>query len=103
MYSMYIGGGVFPQGNMENGELTPEVFQMYSLTETTVLSITPQEQVQIGITVDELDILSVSLQQEAKVTVDALPGQSFTGIVTEINTSGTNAGGNSKYTVMLTM
>lgn len=40
---------------------------------------------------------------EAEVTLDALTGQSFTGTVTAIGTTGTNEGGNTKFTVELTM
>ena len=47
---------------------------------------------------DELDILSVRLGQEVEVTLDALPGQSFKGVITEVNTAASNDGGNSKYT-----
>ena len=57
----------------------------------------------ITITVDELDILSLKEGQEALVTLDAFPGQSFEGKVTSINLSGTNSGGSSKYTAVISI
>ena len=77
--------------------------ELYSLTGTTIMSITPQEKMTITITIDELDILSVAKGDEATVTIDALTGRSFTGTVTAINTSGSNSGGNSKYTAEVTI
>ena len=50
-----------------------------------------------------MDILSVHTGQEAEITVDALPGRAFTGTVTAIDPNGKNNGGNSKYTVTITM
>ncbi|MCD7858287.1 MAG: hypothetical protein LUG55_10960 [Clostridiales bacterium] len=57
----------------------------------------------MSISVDELDILSLTEGQEAVITLDALTGQSFTGTVTDIDTSGTNSGGNTKFTAEITM
>lgn len=70
----------------------------YLVTETTWLSITPQETMTITITIDELDILSLETGQDALITLDAFPGQSFEGTVTSINTTGVNSGGSSKFT-----
>ena len=83
--------------------LTEEISADYSVSETTWLSVTPQDTMYVTITVDELDILSIEVGQEAEVTLDAIPGQSFTGVVESINTTGTNSGGNSKYTAVISI
>ncbi len=75
----------------------------YTIAEQTVLSITPQDTMTISISVDELDILSLSEGQSAEITLDALTGRSFTGAVTSIATTGTNSGGNTKFSVEITM
>ncbi len=75
----------------------------YTVGEQTILSITPQDCMTISISVDELDILSLTEGQEAVITLDALTGQSFTGTVTSLDTSGTNSGGNTKFTAEITM
>ena len=102
--------GTLPSGgNMPGGAGIPtnpsaeEEEELYSRTGTTILSVTPQDTVTVAITVDELDILSVRTGQKVSVTVDALPGQSFVGEITDVNTTASNEGGNSKYTVEITM
>ena len=75
-----------------------ESFDMYPLDGTDIMTVTPQETYQISMTVDELDILSVHPGQEARITIDALPGREYSGTVTEVNTYGTaNSAGNSKF------
>ena len=73
----------------------------YDTTGTTILSITPQETVSVTITVDELDILSVQEGQKASVTLDALTGRSFTGIISEVDITAANEGGNTKYSATI--
>ena len=73
----------------------------YSVSETVLCSITPQDYMTVEITVDELDILSLSAGQSAVVTLDAYAGQSFEGEVISVSLSPTNSGGNSKYTAVI--
>ncbi len=87
----------------DTADATGEVQTSYTVSETTWLSITPQETMTITITIDELDILSLETGQEALVTLDAFPGQSFEGEVTSIDTSGTNSGGSTKFTAKITI
>ena len=68
-----------------------------------MLTITPQEEMTISIQVDELDILSLRTGLGAQITLDALEGQSFAGIVTSIAREGENAGGNTKFAVEVTL
>lgn len=74
---------------------------LYKLEKKTILSITPDDNMTVSISVDELDILQYEIGMDADVTVDALPDRSFTARVVEIGAMGENAGGNSKYTVKL--
>lgn len=78
-------------------------FEMYDRTETELMRISPMDTVSVQMLVDEMDILSVHTGQEAEITVDALPGRAFTGTVSAIDPNGKNNGGNSKYTVTITM
>jgi multidrug efflux pump subunit AcrA (membrane-fusion protein) len=61
------------------------------------------DRVCVDVSVDELDVNSITLGQEATVTLDALEGQSFTGTVTAVSAAGTNEGGNTKFTLTVTM
>ena len=94
MSGMTSGGGMTGMGGMT----TQVENDRFPTTETTILSVTPQDTMTVEITVDELDILSVRAGQEAAVTLDALKGQAFTGTITRVNTTSSNEGGNSKYT-----
>ena len=88
-------------GGGGGGEEPP--FEMYDRTETELMRISPMDTVSVQMLVDEMDILSVHAGQEAEITVDALPGRAFTGTVSSIDPNGQNNGGNSKYTVTITM
>jgi len=93
------GGG----GGTTSASQAEEETSLYSTVGTAILSLTPQDTMSVTITVDELDILSVHAGQEVMVTIDALPGQSFPGDITAIDTTATNDGGNTKYAVEITL
>lgn len=76
---------------------------LYSLEKLTVASVTSQEHMTLTVTVDELDISKIHAGQPAIVSLDALPGESFSAAISRISNSGTNEGGNSKFTVELTL
>lgn len=78
-------------------------YDSYDTETQDVASIIPEEEMTVDIQVDELDILSLQVGMAAKVSLDALPGQEFTGSVTNINAYGVNSGGNTKYTVTVTI
>ena len=101
-----IGGGM-PGGGFSGGAMSGAAVQeedtYYSLEKLTVASVTSQEHMTVDITVDELDISGLFIGQPATVTMDALGGESFAATVTKIANSGENEGGNSKFTVELTL
>lgn len=53
--------------------------------------------------IDELDISSVQQGQKVEITVDALPGRTFTGYVDKININGVTANGVTNYPVTVMM
>ena len=71
----------------------------YLLEETSLCTLTADDQVTVNITIDELDILQIREGQKCTVTFDALEGQSFQGEIQKRNTDSENSGGNTKYTV----
>lgn len=99
------GGGTSSGGGSAAGGGTTQAqtFETYSLTKLTVASVTSQEHMTVSITIDELDITKIYVGQSAMVSVDALGGEQFEAEVTEISNSGENNGGNSKFTVELTL
>ena len=89
-------------GGMMGGSQTQQTFQPYDLTETTVMTVTPNGSMTLDITIDELDIGLVEAGMEAQVTVTALGSRVFPGTVTKIGTA-TNSGGSSKFTVTISL
>ncbi len=70
----------------------------------TAFTLSTQGNLSVSVSVDELDINSMSIGQEATVTLDAIEIQSFTGTVSSIaNTSSNSSSGVAKYTVKLTL
>ena len=92
-------------GGYSSGSYTASTpaYETYDTGCTLAATVTQTKEMTVDITVDELDILSLEVGMAADVTLDALPGQSFRGIITKINTYGVNSGGNTKYTVTVTL
>lgn len=78
-------------------------YDSYDTTKKDAAVITADEEMTVQIQVDELDIRTLETGMAATVTLDALPGSSFTGAITAINPYGENSGGNTKYTVTVTL
>lgn len=97
-----MSGGSFPGGNW-GGTQEEESFTLYSLQTVQIAQVNPQTQVQLEISVDEMDIAKLSLGMTAQVKVDALGGEKCQAQITDISNTGENNGGQSKYAVTLTM
>ena len=85
------------------GTTAKAAYDSYDTTKKDAAVITADEEMTVQIQVDELDIRTLETGMEATVTLDALPGSSFTGAITAINPYGENSGGNTKYTVTVTL
>ncbi len=72
-------------------------------TDVTAFTISPDENMLLSVSVDELDINSVELGQTAVVTFDAIENQEFQGEVTGIGNAASVNGGVAKYAVVLTI
>jgi HlyD family secretion protein len=77
--------GIVTRRNIEEGETV--VVGTMNNAGTVLLTIADMSVIEAQVEVDETDIPSVSLGQKAKVTIDAMPGKTFTGKVTEIGNS----------------
>jgi len=72
-------------------------------TESTVLTLDPNKEMVVSVSVDETDILSLKTGQAAVVTVDSISGETFDGTVTDIDTSGSSDSGVTSYTAQVTI
>jgi HlyD family secretion protein len=57
----------------------------------------------LNVSVDELEIASLNLGQKATVTLDAVPGKTYSGEVTYISEVGANSSGVTNYSVVITL
>lgn len=77
--------GIVTRRNIEEGETA--VTGTMNNPGTVLLTIADMSVIEAEVEVDETEIPNVQLGQKAKVTIDAMPGKSFTGKVTEIGNS----------------
>jgi HlyD family secretion protein len=77
--------GIVTRRNIEEGENV--VIGTMNNPGTNLLTIADMSVIEAEVEVDETEIPTVRLGQVAKVTIDALPGRTFTGKVTEIGNS----------------
>ena len=87
------------------GIIAPISGSIYSVAElgaedlTEVVVISPDISMSVTISVDESDILSLAVGQEADVTVSSVSEDALEGVVTEIDTTGVSSG----YTAVITL
>lgn len=55
----------------------------------------------LSVNIDELDILTVSVGQEASVTFDAIEDKTFDGTITKLSNSASSSGGTAKYEAII--
>ena len=83
--------GIITRRNIEEGETV--VIGTMNNAGTVLLTVADMSVIEAEVEVDETDIPTVQLGQTAKITIDAMPGKSFTGKVTEIGNSPIQATG----------
>jgi len=89
-----IGGTMVAHSVLAGDDVTPG---------TVLCTVADYGKMTMVIPVDELDVVRVKTGQKASVTVDALPGTSFSAEVTKIATEGTVKDGVANYDVTLTL
>jgi HlyD family secretion protein len=77
--------GIVTRRNIEAGETA--IIGTMNNPGTVLLTIADLSVIETEVDVDETDIPTVQLGQAAKITIDALPGKTFTAKVTEIGNS----------------
>jgi HlyD family secretion protein len=82
--------GIVVRRNIEEGETA--VVGTMNNAGSQLLTIANMSQLEAEVEVDETDIPTVALGQQARVTIDAIPDRTFRGHVTEIGNSPIQAG-----------
>ncbi len=86
----------------EEVETQTDTDSQYS-TDTTAFTISGDSSMLLSVSVDELDINSVTQGQTADVTFDAIEDKTFEGTVTKVSNTASASGGVAKYTVEITV
>ena len=68
-------------------------------SDSTLCVIYDMSYLEMTMDIDELDISSVEVGQEVQITADAVDGEVYTGVVTEVSVAGTTSGGITTYPV----
>ncbi|GAA0135027.1 efflux RND transporter periplasmic adaptor subunit [Paenibacillus sp. YSY-4.3] len=84
-------GGTITKVNISSGERAKEGNELFTLIDYQALSAT--------VSIDELDIPKVQTGMRAEVKLDAIPNQTFAGVVTDIANEGKASGGVSLFDV----
>lgn len=74
-----------------------------SATQTQILTLYPQKQMTVTISIDETDILSLKEGQEAQITVSSVSDDAFTGSVTSISKVADTSTGVTRYSAEVTL
>lgn len=74
-----------------------------SATETQILTLYPQKQMTVTISIDETDILSLKEGQEAQITVSSVSDDAFTSSVTSISKVADTSTGVTRYSAEVTL
>lgn len=75
----------------------------YTEGTTSVVTLCPNAQMSVTISIDETDILSLAVGQEADVTVSSVSDETLVGTVTEISDTATTSSGVTYYSATVTL
>ena len=75
----------------------------YSDSQAVVCTLEKQDKVRVSIRVDEADILLVENGQSAVVTLDAVEGKEYSGVITHVSDRASAGSGSAKYEVQITL
>ncbi|MBE5955166.1 MAG: HlyD family efflux transporter periplasmic adaptor subunit [Lachnospiraceae bacterium] len=90
-------GGFGGNNNMSTAVTTLEEDE----TQDTVIGIAPSDYMLMSFSVDESDILSLTVGQQASVSIESLGDDTFSGKVTKINKEGTSSNGVTSYSASI--
>lgn len=103
LLTIYRDGAVLSKmdGLVSSVEYDEDTFN--SAVETQILTLYPQKQMSVTISVDETDILSLKEGQEAEIEVSSVSEDTFTGTVTEISKVADTSTGVTQYSAEVTL
>lgn len=74
-----------------------------SVDRFSVVTVSPDREMEVSISVDETNILSLEIGQTARLTVSSIGDESYRGTVTEISKTATSSSGVTRYSAKITL
>jgi multidrug efflux pump subunit AcrA (membrane-fusion protein) len=102
---IYVEGAVYApvSGTVKTINVTEAENKSSDDTSDEYFTISPDKTMTMSVSVDESQILSLTVGQNAIVTVDSIDDETFMGTVTEIDKVGTSSSGVTTYTAEITI
>ena len=94
---IYKEGAVYAK---EAGIIT-EITEASDTVASTTIAIAPLNTMSMSVSVDETNILALSVGQEATISIDSLGDENYTGTVSEINKTGSSSNGVTAYSATI--
>ena len=103
LLTIYRDGAVLARMEARVGSVEYDEDTATSLTETQILTLYPQKQMSVTISVDETDILALKEGQSAQVEVSSVSEDTFPATVTEISKVADTSTGVTQYSAEVTL
>jgi hypothetical protein len=102
---IYVEGAIYApvSGTIKAVNVTEAEYKSSDDTTEEYFTISPDKTMTMSVSVDESQILSLTVGQTAIVTVDSIDDETFMGTVTEIDKVGTSSSGVTTYTAEITI
>ena len=99
LYSMMYGYGMTSTAASSGSDSSTEE---ENKDVVKVVTMSPDVSMKVSVKIDEADILSLEKGQEAEITIDSLPGQTFQGLVTDVDRTANSKAGVTSYSAEVT-
>lgn len=98
MVELYRKGSIYSDYEGTVRAVPPTEDEETTEESVTAFSVCPDKKMTISVSIDETDILSLSVGQQVDVSVTSISENTFKGVITAIDKSGENASGVTSYT-----
>ncbi len=104
LVAIYKEGALYARSSGSVSSVTATTGEPETVEGTqVVMSICPDVSMTVSLSVDETDVLSLSVGQEAEITVSSLGDDTYYGTVTKLETAGTASSGVTYYNTVITL
>lgn len=103
LLSLYQNGAILAPYNGSVSAVNYDEDTFVKEEETDMFTVSPDKSMEVSLSVDESNILSLEVGQTAQITVSSIGDEIFPGTVTEINKTANSSSGVTLYSAVVTM